>query len=109
MLAISGDTPCSRSTETRQPLLDYDRGPRRATMQTSPFNPDDDARILAAVIESSDDAIIAKNLDGIILSWNRGAERMYGYSAAEVIGRPISILIPGDQRHEFDEILARIR
>ena len=78
-------------------------------MQTSPFNPDDDGRILAALIESSDDAIIAKNLDGIILSWNRGAERMYGYSASEAIGRPISFLIPSDQRHEFDEILKRIR
>ncbi len=78
-------------------------------MQTSPFNPDDDARILAALIDSSDDAIIAKNLDGIILSWNRGAERMYGYSASEAIGRPISFLIPGDQRHEFDEILKHIR
>ena len=44
-------------------------------------------RILAALIESSDDAIIAKNLDGIILSWNRGAEQMYGYSASEAIGR----------------------
>ena len=78
-------------------------------MQTSPFNPDDDARILAALIDSSDDAIIAKNLDGIILSWNRGAERMYGYSASEAIGRPISFLIPSDQRHEFDEILRSIR
>ena len=45
-------------------------------MQTSPFNPDDDRRILAAIIESSDDAIIAKNLNGIILSWNLGAERI---------------------------------
>ena len=78
-------------------------------MQTSPFNPDDDARILAALIDSSDDAIIAKNLDGVILSWNLGAERMYGYSASEAIGRPISFLIPSDQRHEFNEILKRIR
>src|SRR5438477_1440200 len=78
-------------------------------MQTSPFNPDDDGRILAAIIESSDDAIIAKNLDGIILSWNRGAERMYGYSAGDAIGRPISFLIPSDRRHEFDEILQSIR
>jgi len=89
--------------------IDYDRGPCRATMQTSPFDPDDDGRILAALIDSSDDAIIAKNLDGIILSWNRGAERIYGYSASEAIGRPISILIPGDQHHEFDAILERIR
>src|ERR1700704_4446286 len=78
-------------------------------MQTSPFNPEDDGRILAAIIDSSEDAIIAKNLEGIILSWNRGAERMYGYSAREAIGRPISFLIPNELRHEFDEILARIR
>jgi two-component system sensor kinase FixL len=78
-------------------------------MQTSPFNPEDDGRILAAIIESSEDAIIAKNLAGIILSWNRGAERMYGYSASEAIGRPISFLIPSDLRHEFDELLKHIR
>ena len=78
-------------------------------MRISPFNPDDDGRILAAIIESSDDAIVAKNLDGIILSWNRGAERMYGYSAREAIGRPISFLIPDAQLREFAEILERIR
>ena len=54
-------------------------------MQTSQLKPDDAGRILAAIVESSDDAIIGKNLDGIILSWNRGAERMYGYSAREAI------------------------
>jgi len=108
-LPISGKAQCSGLTKTRQPLLDYHRGSCRATMQTSPFNPDDDGRMLAAIIESSDDAIIAKNLDGLILSWNRGAERMYGYSAHEAIGRPISFLIPRDQRHEFEEILRRIR
>jgi two-component system sensor kinase FixL len=78
-------------------------------MQTSPFNPEDDGRMLAAIIDSSEDAIIAKNLEGIILSWNRGAERMYGYSAREAIGRRISFLIPSELRHEFDEILTRIR
>ena len=78
-------------------------------MQTSPFDPDDDGRILAAIVESSDDAIIAKNLDGIVLSWNHAAERMYGYSASEAIGRPVSFLIPSDQRHEFTEILNSIR
>jgi two-component system sensor kinase FixL len=78
-------------------------------MQTSPFNPEDDGLILAAIIESSEDAIIAKNLEGIILSWNGGAERMYGYSASEAIGRPISFLIPSDLRHEFDELLKHIR
>ena len=78
-------------------------------MRMSPFDPDDDSRILAAIVESSDDAIIAKNLDGIILSWNRGAERMYGYSAREAIGRPIAFLIPSEQHDEFDEILNNVR
>jgi two-component system sensor kinase FixL len=78
-------------------------------MRTSAFDPDDDSRILAAIVESSDDAIIAKNLDGMILSWNRGAERMYGYAANEAIGRPISFLIPSEQRDELDEILTNVR
>ncbi|MCU1384685.1 MAG: sensor signal transduction histidine kinase, partial [Acidobacteria bacterium] len=78
-------------------------------MRTSAFDPDDDSRILAAIVESSDDAIMAKNLDGMILSWNRGAERMYGYAANEAIGRPISFLIPSEQRDELDEILTNVR
>ncbi|MEZ0170752.1 PAS domain S-box protein [Microvirga sp. TS319] len=64
---------------------------------------------LAAIIESSDDAIISKNLDGIITSWNRGAERLFGYRAEEVIGQPITILIPEDRQDEEPGILERIR
>jgi two-component system sensor kinase FixL len=72
------------------------------------FPRDAAAVILAAIVESSDDAIIAKDLHGTVLSWNRGAERMYGYSAAEIIGRPISVLIPPDQPDELVDIMARL-
>jgi PAS domain S-box-containing protein len=61
---------------------------------------------LEAIVESSDDAIIGTTLAGIIISWNRGAERIYGYAADEVIGRPIAILIPPDRPDELPEILA---
>ena len=67
------------------------------------------AEHLASIVESSDDAIVSKDLDGIIRTWNCGAERLFGYKAAEVIGRPITILIPPDRRDEEPGILARIR
>jgi PAS domain S-box-containing protein len=66
-------------------------------------------RWLASIVESSDDAIISKNLDGIITSWNRGAERIFGYTAEEAIGRPITIVIPQDRQDEERAILTRIR
>jgi diguanylate cyclase (GGDEF)-like protein/PAS domain S-box-containing protein len=65
-------------------------------------------RHLAALVESSDEAIIGKTIDGRIVSWNRGAERLYGYSAKEVIGRSISLLMPEDRHHELEEILEQI-
>ena len=64
---------------------------------------------LAAIVESSDDAIIGKTLDGIISSWNKGAEKVYGYMAAEVVGTSISILVPPDQPDELPDILKRLR
>jgi PAS domain S-box-containing protein len=64
---------------------------------------------LAAIVESSDDAIISKDLNGIIMSWNHGAERIFGYGAQEVIGRPVSILIPPDHLNEEQKILECIR
>src|SRR5262245_49987988 len=74
------------------------------------FHPQGEAaRILAAIVESSDDAILAKDLHGIILSWNRGAERMYGYSAQEIIGRQVDVLIPKGHPNELPRILERIK
>jgi PAS domain S-box-containing protein len=64
---------------------------------------------LAAIVDSSDDAIISKDLDDIILSWNDGARRVYGYTAAEAIGQPIAIVIPPELQHEEPELLERIR
>ena len=66
-------------------------------------------RWLASIVECSDDAIISKTLDGIITSWNKGAERVFGYTAEEVIGQPITILIPSDRQHEEPVILERLR
>ena len=66
-------------------------------------------RWLASIVECSDDAIISRTLDGIITSWNKGAERVFGYTAEEAIGRPIAFLIPSDRQNEEPEILERIR
>src|SRR5439155_5050848 len=63
---------------------------------------------LAAIVESSDDAIVSKNLDAIITSWNQGAERIFGYTAAEAVGQPISILIPPGNENEESEHLERL-
>ena len=64
---------------------------------------------LASIVQSSDDAIVSKNLDGIITSWNNGAERVFGYTAEEAIGQPITIVIPHDRWDEERTILTRIR
>src|SRR5262249_43436480 len=66
-------------------------------------------RHLARVVESSDDAIVRKDLNGIIPSWNRAAERMFGYTPAEAIGRSIRMIIPPDRQSEEDMVLSRIR
>jgi PAS domain S-box-containing protein len=95
--------------ESRQQLLDdgtvievnRDTTYSRQTEQQLSF--------LAAIVQSSDDAIVSKNLDGIITSWNKGAERVFGYTAEEAIGQPITIVIPQDRQDEERTILTRIR
>lgn len=78
-----------------------DRTAERVTLEANAW--------LAAIIESSDDAILSKTLDGIILTWNTGAERIFGYTAEEAIGRLVTMLIPEDRLSEEDHILSRLR
>src|SRR5215831_14825572 len=65
--------------------------------------------LLAAIVESSDDAIVSKTLDGVITSWNGGAERMFGWPAQMAIGKHITLIVPEDKRAEEDDVLARLR
>ena len=64
---------------------------------------------LASIVDYSDDAIVGKTLNGNIVNWNKGAERLYGYTAAEVLGKPISILLPPDRPNELPEIMQRLQ
>ena len=70
---------------------------------------DQAGRLLASIISTSEDAIVSKDLNGIVTSWNKGAEQVFGYTADEMIGRPITTLIPPDRHNEESEILERIR
>jgi PAS domain S-box-containing protein len=82
-------------------LVFRDVTPRRRAEETS--------RVLASIVESSEDAIFSKNLDGTVTSWNRGAERMYGYTAAEMIGRSVTELAARAGVNDIPNILARLR
>src|SRR4051794_29266205 len=73
------------------------------------MNPDELQARLAAIVATSDDAIVSKNLDGVILSWNAAAERIFGYTADEIIGKPILILLPPERQDEENTILSKIR
>ena len=67
------------------------------------------SRLLVSIVQSADDAIFSKDLNGVVTSWNRGAERIFGYQAQEMIGRSISTIFPPDRRDELSAIMARIR
>ena len=69
----------------------------------------DQARELGAIVDSAADAILSEDLDGVILSWNRSAEQVYGYTAADAVGRPISMLLPPDRQDEVDKVLDRLQ
>ena len=108
---LSFDCPQCQSIETEVRMLDFASG--RGTFVIR--NPTDGEsaehrlRWLASIVESSDDAIVSKSLDGIIANWNNGAERIFGYTAQEAVGQPITIVIPADRQSEEREILTRIR
>jgi two-component system sporulation sensor kinase A len=98
--------------ETHAIAIEYEG--KRATLSfrrdiTERKRAEEAASRLAAIVESSNDAIISKTLDGIITYWNKGAERLYGYSAMEMKGKPISILVPSNRANELTEVLERIR
>src|SRR5690242_19801137 len=76
---------------------------------TMVIRPPDPTLRLAAIVESSDDAIVSKDLNGIVTSWNKGAEELFGYTAEEAIGRSITMVIPHDRLSEEDMVLGRIR
>ena len=83
--------------------------PGSSVLASNGYSAEETTQRLATIVETSDDAIISKNLDGIILTWNRGAERIFGYTAEEVIGKPVTILMPPERFDEEPGILARLR
>lgn len=105
-MSVLQDTQNTLETDN-QNLLHGNQELRKQMMEREQMEVD--AFRLAAIVESSDDAIVSKDLNGIIKSWNRGAEHLFGYQAAEVIGKPISMLVVPERLNEIPEILKRIR
>ncbi|HWZ24541.1 MAG TPA: PAS domain S-box protein [Verrucomicrobiae bacterium] len=95
------DDPEARTDKITQSILDE--------LPLLRLQADKAVGLLASIVDSSDDAIVSKTLEGIITSWNGGAERLFGYTAKEAIGQPITMIIPLDRRDEETRILARLR
>ncbi len=104
--AVTHDDNCRFDAEDKRQLETLARF-ASATHQAINFF--ESRKQLSAIVESSDDAIVSKDLNGIILSWNSGAQRIFGYSPAEAIGRPITMIIPTELQQEELEILAKLR
>jgi PAS domain S-box-containing protein len=105
-VAMYADEPSSPSDDERK-LLEF--AARTAALLIERTRLDELRARLAAIVESSDDAIVSKDLNGVIRTWNAGAERLFGYTAAEAVGQPITIIIPPERLDEEPEILRRIR
>lgn len=106
----TGDTGGGKDPAARAEDRKTNAGPLLYRVEDSSKPSSDDERFrLAAIVESSEDAIISKSLDGIITSWNAGAERLFGYTAEEIVGQPISRLMPPAHGNEMVEILGKIR
>ena len=103
---MAGEQPSGRLEATGGRTIAGGSGPTRAP---EGLTGEGAAQHYAAIIELSDDAILSKDLNGIILTWNCGAELLFGYSAQEAVGRPVTILIPEDLHNEEPMILERVR
>jgi PAS domain S-box-containing protein len=102
VLSVSGLTLAAIVSERKQAEMEREQLVQKRAAMQNPFR-------LAAIVESSDDAIVGKDLDGIITDWNKGAERIYGYPANEIIGKSISLLAPPDRANDLAEILRKIK
>jgi len=105
--AVVGASSIARDITERKRAEEQLRAAGYASFRTHTM--DERTALLAAIVDSSDDAIVGKTPDGQITSWNRGAELIYGYTADEIIGKPVSVLTHPDRPNEMDEILVKIR
>jgi PAS domain S-box-containing protein len=106
---MGGGTPHSKTTGRMTTVAEATSNSPPTSRHRRASESRESAAYLAAIVESADDAIISKTLDGIVISWNASAERMFGYSAQEMIGHPVLRLIPLDRHSEEDHILTRLR